>query len=99
MNNIPKWLWLTVGGLIVALLFLNVLDKLNVVSKQLRGTKPDNTISMSAEGRVQAVPDLAIVDLGVLTTAPTAKKAQEDNATAANKVIYFVKSQGINEKD
>lgn len=99
MNNIPKWLWLTVGGLIAVLLFLNVLDKMNVVSKQLRGAKPDNTISMSAEGRVQAVPDLAIVDLGVLTTASTAKKAQDDNAQAANKVVAFVKSQGIDEKD
>lgn len=98
-TNIKPWVWQTTGFLVIAFLALTVMDKIHTVSNDFKPELPKNTISMSAEGKVSAVPDLATVNLGVVTSAATAKQAQSDNATKANKVIDYVKSQGIDKKD
>jgi len=85
--------------LLALFLLLTVIDKFHTVSKSFQNQTPQNTISMSAEGKVAAVPDLATISLGVLTHADTAKKAQSDNADKSNEIIEFVKSKGIDAKD
>lgn len=97
-ESMPKWIWQAIGVLVVILLALVVLDKIHVVQEDFKSTIPKNTISMSAEGKLSAVPDLASVSIGVLTTAATAKQAQADNTTKANAVIEYIKQQGVDAK-
>ncbi len=99
-NYLPKWAWMTIGILVIAFLFLTTLEKLHTVAgKTLKRGVPDNTISMSAEGKVAAVPDLATIDLGVSSTATTAKKAQDETTKKSNQITQYLKDQGVDAAD
>jgi len=58
-----------------------------------------NTVSFSGEGKVFAKPDIAAISFSIVTEAKTSKAAQDDNSKKSEKVVNFIKSQGIDEKD
>jgi hypothetical protein len=58
-----------------------------------------NQITVSGEAKVYAKPDIALVDLGVTTTAQTTEEAISKNTEKINAVIKAVKDLGIEEKD
>lgn len=58
-----------------------------------------NTVSFTGEGKVFAKPDIAAVSFSILTEASTSKKAQDDNSIKSQKVVEFLKKQGIEDKD
>jgi uncharacterized protein YggE len=97
-NNLPKAIWLTIGGLVIAFLALSVVDKANNLFKSL-SSKPENTISMSAEAKTTAVPDLATINVGVTSNASSAKLAADDVNTKIAQITDMVKQQGIDPKD
>lgn len=99
MANHKHWIFQTLGILLGILLILLIVDKFHTVAQNLKSNVPKNTISMTAQGKVEAKPDLATVNVGVLTNAATAKAAQDENTKQANKIIDFVKKQGIDSKD
>lgn len=96
---LPKWLSVTLGLAVVVLIVLFIADKGYSFSRSIIKEKPDNTISMSAEGRVAAVPDLATVNLGVLAQGKNASAAEQEAVRKVNQIIEFVKSQGVDKKD
>ena len=98
MNNLPKGVWLAVAGLVIAFLALAVVEKAQNLSQNFNA-RPQNTISMSADGKVTAKPDLATVTVGVLTNSSTAKAASDDNNTSINKVTDAIKKLGIADAD
>ncbi|MCB2115079.1 MAG: SIMPL domain-containing protein [Rhodobacteraceae bacterium] len=57
------------------------------------------TISVSGEGRVEVVPDLATVSLGVTTDADTASAAMTANSGAVAQVLDRLKAAGIEPRD
>lgn len=57
------------------------------------------TISVSAEGRVEAVPDMATVSLGVVKQAATAGKAMAAASEAAARVLARLADLGIDARD
>ena len=57
------------------------------------------TISLSGHGEVHAVPDLAIVTMGVLTSAVTAREALDANTKAMTNLMGVLKSAHIDNKD
>jgi uncharacterized protein len=57
--------------------------------------KQHGKLSVSGEGRVQVRPDVANVNLGVVTEAKTAVAALADNAERMKKVIAHVEKLGI----
>lgn len=58
------------------------------------------SFSVAGEAKVNAVPDIAIVDLGVVTEGGTdVAKLQEQNTTKMNKIIDYLKVQKIESKD
>lgn len=57
------------------------------------------TLTATGEGTVLAVPDIAIVTLGVLSEAKTAGEALAANNVNMTKVIDTVKAAGVAEKD
>lgn len=99
MNTLPKWLVNGLGGLLVVFVALLVVGKTKDLKDVFGNKNPDNTISVSAEGKVQAVPDLAIVNLGVLTQGSDPSSVQEQNSGKVNKIIDYIKQQGISKDD
>ncbi len=62
--------------------------------------EPARTVSVSATGMADAVPDAAHASLSVMTTDPgSAKTAQETAAVATTKVIDALKAAGVDEAD
>ncbi len=57
------------------------------------------TISFSGEGKVYTKPDIALVTLSVVTESKTVADVQKKNTEKMNKVIAFLKSFGIEERD
>lgn len=58
-----------------------------------------NTVSFSGTGKVLAKPDVALLDLSIVTQATTSKAAQDANSKKSNAVTDFLKTQGIADKD
>jgi len=98
-NLLPKWLINSLGAVLIIFFAIVVVGKVKDLAESFKNEKPDNTISVSAEGKVKAVPDLAAVSLGVLTQGQTPQKAQEENTKKTNKIIEFIKGQGIGRED
>lgn len=97
--RLPGWLIPILGVLLIAFVGLAAVQKGYEVSKNFKPSKPDNTISISAEGKVTATPDVASVNLGVFSQATSASTVQDSNSSKINQVIAFVKQQGIPNED
>lgn len=82
------------AALVVLIIFLLTLT--DHISNTATNT---NTISFSGEGKIFAVPDIAVVSFSIITEAPTSKKAQDNNSEKSNQVIKFLKDQGIEDRD
>ena len=63
------------------------------------GARPMRTISISGHGEVKTMPDLAIVTLGTLSQAETAKAALGENTKNMENLFAMLKAAGIAEKD
>lgn len=57
------------------------------------------TISVTGTGRVSAAPDLADINLGVVTQAATAREALAANTEAMAKIAEQLKERGVAAKD
>ena len=57
------------------------------------------SISLSGHGEVHASPDLAIVSMGVLSSAATAREALDANTKAMNDLMAVLKAANIENKD
>lgn len=96
---LPKWLVSGLGGLLIALVCLVSIIKLTELKDILKNKNPKNTIGITAQGKVMAVPDMATVNLGVLTQGLDPSKIQEENSKKIEKIIEYIKSQGISKDD
>ena len=57
------------------------------------------TIVVTGEGRAEMAPDMALIDLGVVKDAKTAREALDANNTAMAEVLAAFKEAGIAERD
>jgi hypothetical protein len=67
--------------------------------KTLDTATTTNTVSFSGQGSVVTRPDIAVVEVTILTEAPTSQVAQEDNSERSQKVVTFLEGQDIAEED
>lgn len=58
-----------------------------------------DSMSVDGEGKVIGVPDVAVVDLGVMTEGKEVLTAQTDNAKKMNNMINKLKGFGVEAKD
>lgn len=58
-----------------------------------------NTISVTDTGEIYAKPDLALIDFSVVTEGKTVTETMQKNTEKMNKVIGFIKEQGVEAKD
>ncbi|MBL8029998.1 MAG: SIMPL domain-containing protein [Candidatus Doudnabacteria bacterium] len=99
MQTLPKWLVVGLGGLLIAFVALSVADKAKQISDDYGNKNPQNTMTVSAEGKVKAVPDMATVTLGVVSQGSSAADVQSQNSQKINKIVEFIKQQGVNKDD
>ena len=70
----------------------------NSFSRQIDSSSP--RFSVSGEGKVTAIPDVAEFTFGVLTEGgKDVASLQKENAEKMNKIIKFIKSSGVDAKD
>ena len=62
-------------------------------------TDDQRTVSVSGEGRISAAPDVAEINLGVLTEAATASEALSSNSQAMAALTEQLKARGVAAKD
>ncbi|WCK56552.1 SIMPL domain-containing protein [Aneurinibacillus sp. Ricciae_BoGa-3] len=62
-------------------------------------TAANRVLTVSGHGEVQVVPDVAYIQLGLVHTAPTAKQAQQENASGFTKIVNVLKGLHIPDKD
>ncbi|TSC90758.1 MAG: hypothetical protein G01um10142_249 [Parcubacteria group bacterium Gr01-1014_2] len=88
-------------GLVKAfLLFLFIIAVFWYVSAYSRSVVPERTFTVSGEGKVVAVPDIAQLSIGVLTEGgKNLTDLQKQNTEKINRIISYLKEQGIDEKD
>ncbi len=63
------------------------------------GDKITSMITVSGKGEVIVKPDIATISFGVTAENLDVAKAQEESATKINKIIDFLKTSGVEEKD
>jgi hypothetical protein len=90
------WWLLNITLIVVILIGLLGAKALKAVGKS---QIPARTITISSEGRVTAIPDIARVSFSVATEGQNPSLIQNENVQKMNKVLQFVKAQGIPEKD
>ncbi len=66
---------------------------------RMRPPGAPSTLEAGAEATVRVPPDQATLSLGVVTEAPTARAAADDNARKATEVLQAVARLGITGKD
>ncbi len=99
MQNIPKWLVQAIAGLVAIMLLVVIIDRASAISNARRSVANQNTITISAEGKVNAVPDLATINASVITKGSTAEKAQTDSTKKMEGVMKYIQDQGVDKKD
>ena len=63
------------------------------------GVSDKRTLTVSGQAKVSVSPDIASVNLGVITEDKDAKTAQKTNAAAMDKVIAALKASGVKSED
>lgn len=64
-----------------------------------RESQQTYTITIDGEGKVNAIPDIAQISLGIQTQNVKVVDAQKENTDKMNKIINQLKAQGIDAKD
>jgi uncharacterized protein len=86
-------------GFLALFLAIATISELKGLSFIGSGVSASNTISVSGEGEVFAVPDTATFSVTVQNTAKDVKTAQDASTKQSNDIIAYLKSQGVDEKD
>lgn len=98
-NVFPKWAVAGVSVLLMLFLALAAVAKYQDLADRYSGRVPKNTMTVTAEGKVKAVPDMATINLGVVTQGPSSAAVQDESSKKVNKIIDFVKQQGVSKDD
>jgi uncharacterized protein YggE len=95
----PNWIMQGLGGMLIFLIALLIVQKGYDLKTSFKNEKPANVIAVSGEGKVSAVPDIATVNIGLLSQGTSAVDVKNQNNEKVNKITAFIKSQGIDDKD
>lgn len=90
---LPNWMVKVLGVLLMVFMFLLCLT-------QYRALKGEPKImSVTATGKAESVPDLAIVSLGVVAQGDLPATVKNEANSKAQHTIAFIKQRGIADKD
>lgn len=103
----PTWKTNKIFTVTVLLLLVGVLVVLGtVVAKNLKSyqyigkpTAERDTITISGHGKVTAIPDIATIEVGLMTERSDVASAQKENTEKMNRLIKSLKALGVEDKD
>lgn len=85
--------------LVFILMIVSVAFLLSAIGKNME-EEEINRISISGEGEIYATPDIAVIDVSVLTEERTVAEAMDSNTEKMNNIINALKNNmAIDEKD
>jgi len=87
-------IWAGTAVLVILAVFL-----LASTNKVINTAATTNTVSFNGEGKVVAKPDIAKVNLSIVTDALTSKIAQDENSKKSKALTDYLKKQNIDDKD
>ena len=90
------------GGVIICLFLVLIISNIfGIINKIKFGDERvyRDTISIQGQGKVYAKPDIAIVNLSVVTEGRNIKDVQDRNSKKMNGVIDFLKGFEVEDKD
>lgn len=87
--------------LVIFLAFVALNSAWDLFAKWGWVSSPDTqkTITLSAEGKTTVTPDTARFSVGVVTRGDDPQRIQDENTKAINKIIDFLKSEGVKDGD
>jgi hypothetical protein len=87
-------------GLIIGLLVAAIaFSAAGLILGIVHPARQPRVVAATGTAQQSFVPDVAHLDLGVQTDAPTVEKAQQDNAAAMNSVLAALKGVGVKAED
>ena len=87
---------LALGALFLGILALSALKEYRYIGA---GVSATNTVTVSGEGEVFAVPDLATFSVTIQEEAKEVQDAQKVATEKSNAIIAYLKGEGVEEKD
>lgn len=82
------------------LIFLFIIAVFWYVSAYSRSVVPERSFTVSGEGKVVAVPDIAQISVGVLTEGgKNLTDLQKQNTEKMNLIVSYLKEEGIDQED
>jgi len=99
MDGIKKWFWILLSVFVAVLIVNVVFFVMPLLQKIGNGFYPSRTITVSAEGKTTASPDLAEISFSVVTQGQNPSTLSDNNNQKMNAVLQFVKSQAIADAD
>ncbi|MDO8514394.1 MAG: SIMPL domain-containing protein [bacterium] len=95
----PRTFGATALGMLALFLLVGTISELKGLRYIGSGVAASNTISVSGDGEVFAVPDTATFSVTVQEEAKEVKDAQDVATKKSNDIIAYLKKEGIEEKD
>ena len=98
IENFKKLFWLFLAVFLIVCAVWTVASVKPLVQYG-NSLTPARTISVSAEGKVTAIPDIASVSFSVISEGKSPEDITTANTQKMNAAIDFVKKEGIEDKD
>jgi uncharacterized protein YggE len=99
MNESKFWFWILLDALLVALVIGIVGIGFPSVVQWAASVPPVRTITVTAEGKTTATPDLAEVTFSVISTGNDPQTLATNNTEKMNAAVQFLSSQNIATSD
>lgn len=101
-RNTRKIFFTLLGILLVyTIVWVATLIRNNIVKYEHIGEadRPERSITISADAKVTAAPDIAMTSVGMVSKGKTVAEAQQENTKVMNALIEKMKALGIDSKD
>ncbi len=99
MNKEKFYFWVLLDVLLVVVIISAVFFGIPAFMALRASYPPSQTITVSAEGKTTATPDLAIVSFSVVSQGASPDILSTNNTSKMNAVLQFVAAQGIAASD
>lgn len=99
MNYIPKWLAILAATLLCVFLVTLSLNQISILNSRMKPGADKRTLTISATGKVTAVPDLATIYGSVIVEGQSAQEVKDKAAKKVNDVLDAIKAFGVEKKD
>ncbi len=99
MESTKNWFWILFDVLVAAAIIVVLFFVAPMVQRVGDSAVPARTLTVSAQGKTTATPDLAELSFSVVTQGQNPGTLSDNNNQKMNAVMQFVQSQGIATSD